>query len=137
MDEVDGRPGPVALKSGHLDASTGVPPLSLSFPSIACHPERPSASRPPIRMRVLPRRSLDLLPEGAVENSPGLVRRGGRSPGSSARLDATSPVGAAELPQMIFDSPNEANGDWSGSVRQSPFHFLHYQGETHENVPGK
>jgi hypothetical protein len=32
MDEVDGRPGPVARKSGHLDASNGVPPLSLSLP---------------------------------------------------------------------------------------------------------
>src|ERR1035437_10580093 len=40
MDEVDGRPGPVARKFGHLDASHGVPPLSLSLPSTPCHPEQ-------------------------------------------------------------------------------------------------
>ena len=31
MDEVDGRPGALASKSGHLDAPNGVPPLSLSL----------------------------------------------------------------------------------------------------------
>jgi hypothetical protein len=35
MDEVDGRPGAVARKSGHLDAFNGVPPLSLSLPSLS------------------------------------------------------------------------------------------------------
>ena len=32
MDEVDGRPGPVALQLGHLDASPDVPMNSLSLP---------------------------------------------------------------------------------------------------------
>jgi hypothetical protein len=32
MDEVDGRPGAVARKSGHSDASIGVLTLSLSLP---------------------------------------------------------------------------------------------------------
>ena len=32
MDEVDGRPGPVALQFGHLDALKRVPPASLSLP---------------------------------------------------------------------------------------------------------
>jgi hypothetical protein len=31
MDEVDGRPGAVALQSGHLDAPRGVPMVSLSL----------------------------------------------------------------------------------------------------------
>ena len=31
MDEEDGRPGPVALKSGHLDALPGVPAFTLSL----------------------------------------------------------------------------------------------------------
>jgi hypothetical protein len=33
MDEVDGRPGHVALQSGHLDAPKGVPTASLPLPS--------------------------------------------------------------------------------------------------------
>jgi len=33
MDEVDGRPGHVALQSGHSDAPKGVPTASLSHPS--------------------------------------------------------------------------------------------------------
>jgi hypothetical protein len=32
MDEVDGRPGHVALQSGHLDALADVPVVSLSLP---------------------------------------------------------------------------------------------------------
>jgi hypothetical protein len=32
MDEVDGRPGPVALQFGHLDALKRVPTASLSLP---------------------------------------------------------------------------------------------------------
>jgi hypothetical protein len=32
MDEVDGRPGAVALQSGHLDAPLDVPMVSLSLP---------------------------------------------------------------------------------------------------------
>ncbi len=32
MDEVDGKPGPVALQSGHLDALNRVPTASLSLP---------------------------------------------------------------------------------------------------------
>jgi hypothetical protein len=32
MDEVDGRPGAVALQSGHLDAHSGVPATPLSLP---------------------------------------------------------------------------------------------------------
>jgi ATP-dependent exoDNAse (exonuclease V) beta subunit len=40
----------------------------------------------------------ELLPEGAVENSPGQVRRGGRSPGNIAELRTPSPVGATEAP---------------------------------------
>ena len=32
MDEVDGKPGPVALQFGHLDALKRVPPVSLSLP---------------------------------------------------------------------------------------------------------
>ena len=31
MDEVDGRPGHVALQSGHMNAPQGVPAVSLSF----------------------------------------------------------------------------------------------------------
>ena len=31
MDEVDGRPGHVALQSGHLDAPRDVPMVSLSL----------------------------------------------------------------------------------------------------------
>src|SRR5208337_3636843 len=33
MDEVDGKPGPVALQFGHLDALNRVPTASLSLPS--------------------------------------------------------------------------------------------------------
>ena len=32
MDEVDGRPGPVALQFGHLDAPMDVPMVSLCLP---------------------------------------------------------------------------------------------------------
>src|SRR5208337_3095003 len=32
MDEVDGKPGPVALQFGHLDALNRVPTASLSLP---------------------------------------------------------------------------------------------------------
>ena len=35
MDEVDGRPGHVALQSGHLDAPMDVPNLSLCRPHLA------------------------------------------------------------------------------------------------------
>jgi ATP-dependent exoDNAse (exonuclease V) beta subunit len=44
------------------------------------------------------KRGSSLLPEGAVENSPGQVRSGGRSPGNAERLGSTSPVGASETP---------------------------------------
>ena len=57
MDEVDGRPGPVARKFGHLDASHGVLPLSLSLPQLNlsgtsskdCHPERSVAEPKDLR----------------------------------------------------------------------------------------
>jgi hypothetical protein len=32
MDKVDGRPGAVAIQSGHLNAYTGVPMASLRLP---------------------------------------------------------------------------------------------------------
>jgi hypothetical protein len=43
MDEADGRPGHVALQSGHLDAPVDAPNLSLCPPSFIpqnCHRER-------------------------------------------------------------------------------------------------
>jgi hypothetical protein len=40
-----------------------------------------------------------LLPEGAIENSPGLAKR---SPGNAAESDSIRPVGASEFPQLIF-----------------------------------
>jgi len=47
MDEVDGRPGPVALQFGHLDAPSDVPVVSLSLPSanlLTCHPREAGAN---------------------------------------------------------------------------------------------
>jgi hypothetical protein len=43
MDEADGRPGHVALQSGHLDAPADAPNPSLCLPHSLpknCHPER-------------------------------------------------------------------------------------------------
>ena len=37
-----------------------------------------------------------MLPEGAVENSPGQIRRGGRSPGEAMPFDLISPGGVAD-----------------------------------------
>jgi len=47
MDEVDGKPGHVALQSGHLDAPKDAPEFLLCPPRpsspINCHPERSAA----------------------------------------------------------------------------------------------
>ncbi len=75
MDEVDGRPGAVALQSGHLDALQGVSKGSLCLP-------RPTRTRTIIPITELAMPDLGrserahCLPVRGIENSPG--------PGSTA-----------------------------------------------------
>jgi hypothetical protein len=72
MDEVDGRPGPVALKPGHLNASHGVLPFSLSLQTKPVILSERSESKDP-RLFFIPRATTHIVyhPGETHENVPG------------------------------------------------------------------
>ena len=75
------------------------PSRNSNVPSNPVIPSVKWAFCPPIQIK--PRKAPS-LPEGAVENSPGQVRCGGRSPGIAAPTNLMSPVGSTEFPAVHF-----------------------------------